>query len=576
MLLYEKKQTNTLILLFCISLLLLISGCASQSQGSRSKLKDFSESERRIIESTAEELVEPPDLPSDDGIPLTQEEKIALHSTGELDRYLTLEQKQQVEMHFKTYLHRGRKRFTNYLERAQIYLPLVKTIFKEMGVPEDIAYLAFVESGFNPNAVSSAGATGMWQFMRYTGKRYGLAQNAWIDERRDPHKATVAAALYLNQLYEHFGDWLLAVAAYNAGEGKIMRAMESTGAGDFFELCLLNDNIQEDKRKLRSETQQYVPTFLAVVKIMRNLELLGFNAQALEQSEQLTTLRLPPNTDLRALASNLGMKMETFQALNPAFRKDVSLPNSVSTAYIPIKYEAQALAWLNSPKATRTATYENYKVRKGDTLSSIANKFNVSVDLIKQSNGLKSTKLSIGTNLKIPSTGAPIDKGSSSKTLASSTAGKAKTETQTTKATTHTVKTGETLFSISRKYGVNIDDLRSANKITAKTNKLSVGQRLTIPGKTTQASAPSSKPAAQAQKPASQQAKTAAQSTKPAVQQQSANRSGSSSAKTHLVKSGDTLFSLARTYKVSLDDLRKANGFTEKTVLKSGQTLRIP
>ena len=156
----------------------------------------------------------------------------------------------------------------SWLKRAQRYLPHTGRFLAE-GLPEDLIYLPFAESGFNPFALSRSGASGVWQFMPGTGKHYGLTVDDWIDERRDPYASTEAAIKYLKKLYADFGDWSLALAAYNAGEGKIGRALAKTGCEDYFSLCEASDD-------LREETKLYVPKFLALVKIAGNLEELGF------------------------------------------------------------------------------------------------------------------------------------------------------------------------------------------------------------------------------------------------------------------------------------------------------------
>ena len=169
--------------------------------------------------------------------------------------------------------------------------------------PEDLAYLAIVESGYKPEAFSHAGAAGAWQFMPSTGKKYGLDQDKWTDERLDPYEATEAAASYLQKLYDDFGDWPTAIAAYNAGEGKMQRALEGSGSRNFFEVRERNETLPE-KTRLREETKQYVPRFLAVTKIMRNLPQLGFEGG--DVFLQLLKLTLLLIGELAVLLGRLG------------------------------------------------------------------------------------------------------------------------------------------------------------------------------------------------------------------------------------------------------------------------------
>ena len=173
-------------------------------------------------------------------------------------------------------------------KQSEQYIAYAKKVFRDQGMPEELANLAIVESGYKPEAVSRVGAAGAWQFMPETGLHYGLAQDSWQDERFDPWRATEAAAMYLRKLYNDFGDWPTAIAAYNAGEGKLLRAKEKTGASNFFEVKARN-HILDEKARLKDETKNYVPKFMAVSKIMRNLEELGF--EAIEPEKRDTVLR---------------------------------------------------------------------------------------------------------------------------------------------------------------------------------------------------------------------------------------------------------------------------------------------
>lgn len=500
---------------------------------------------RNISQNDApEELVESPQLPSDDGVPLSAQERIALLSTGELDTRLTPEIRKQVELHFKYYVHESRKGFEVYLKRAEAYLPYVRKVFREQGLPEEIAYLAFVESGFNPNAVSRVGATGMWQFMRYTGTRYGLEQNYWLDERRDPYKATVAAATYLKQLYEYFGDWHLAIASYNAGEGKISRALKHTGAEDFFELSRLNSGIKDRKTRLRPETQQYVPRFLAMCKIMRNLELLGFAAPNPKKANQVVAVQVGAGADLGALAKQAGVSRDVFKNLNPAYRRNISPLSGSSTAYLPTANASKAIAWLARPESRNFAGWQQYKVRKGDSLYAIGQRFGVSVSVLRQANNLKGNNLRQGALLMVPGGGQssnlaaakPASRSSSGSVLT----GKSSAPVNTGGRPIHTVRRGENLYQIAQGYGISVSSLQAANGMSASESFLVSGQKLVIPASGSKAST----------------AKTA--------------RS------VYIVRKGDTLYSLAQRNNISLDELMRVNGLKRGKPIMPGQELLIP
>lgn len=542
-----KHRYPSLILLAALfALTLLVSGCGGK--GSSASPSD----EYAAMYNVPDELVESPELPPDTGIALTEEERKALLSTGQLDTSLTPVQKRQVERYFKQYVQKQRQGLGRIIERGEGFLPYMRQTFREKGVPDEIVYLAIVESGFNPNAVSRSGAAGMWQFMPFTGRKYGLSQDNWIDERRDTYKATAAAADYLKYLHDMFGDWLLAIAAYNAGEGKISRAMKQTGAEDFFELNRRNGSIEEYKLKLRPETQQYVPKFLAVTKVMRNTTLLGLPTPSPSKSYKVETFFLKPNTDMVALAKNADVEKDLFRSLNAAYRRNISHPNQTTTAYVPAANKAKTVAWLAKPESLMQPDI-TYVVRKGDTLSGIGTRNGVSVAALKQANNLSSNNLHVGMKLKIPGTGKAIqvvaaDDGSPTREAATTPSA----DTRPTGSGRYAVQKGDTLFSISRKYDITVDELRRANSMSADQTALSFGQVLRIPGYS--APAPAAQPSG---KSGGQRAATAKKGT-------------------YTVKMGDTLFSIAKANNVSVDSLRSVNNMGTSNAIRIGQKLRLP
>ncbi len=523
-----------------------------------------------------DEIIEPPVLPEDDGLPLSAEERKAMQSTGELDAGLSTEELRQVQLHFKFYVHKHRKTFERYLARSEAYLPYVKKVLRERGVPEEVAYLAIVESGFNPNAVSPAGAVGMWQFMPFTGKKYGLAQDSWVDERRDPFQATGAAADYLNKLHGDFGDWLFAIAAYNAGEGKIGKAIECTGANDFFELCRLNDTIPEEKTRLKNETQQYVPRFLAVCKIMRNLEILGFKEPNPNFGLDLAPVEVPPGTSLGGLAAKAGMSWNEFSDLNPGFRRKISPPSASSRAYLPKGASENAVAWLKTPESKIYAGWTEYKVRKGDSLGAIAKRYGIPASAIRTANRLKNDRLSVGQALLVPSSSkdaAELQGKIEARTVVKSkpegrVPGQKTPERQSARLNPvkdkYTVCKGDTLSSIARQYGLTPSDVRTANGFAVGFSDLKVGQKLLIPDAGKKGAAPEA-----AAKPAAKPAGPAERGLAP--EQSAAGGSG----RVITVQPGDTLYSLASKNKVSVESLRKVNGLGGNDI-KTGQRLRLP
>lgn len=210
---------------------------------------------------------------------------------------------------------------SKYLSRSTRYLPMIREIFQEYGLPEDLAYLAMIESGFNPYAYSHAHAGGMWQFIQGTGRRYGLAINNYVDERRDPVKATHAAAKYLLDLYKQFGSWYLAAASYNCGEGRVQREIQSSNHKNFWELS--------DNQCLPTETKNYVPQMIAATIIAKNPEKFGFTKIAYLPPLQYETVKVTEPTSLRAASLACNVPIEEIEMLNPALRRGMTPPDQV-------------------------------------------------------------------------------------------------------------------------------------------------------------------------------------------------------------------------------------------------------
>ena len=225
---------------------------------------------------------------------------------------------EDVEVYINLFQTRLRDRFSSWLARSGQYLPMMRKILKKNDLPEDLAFLPLIESGFNPKAHSRAKASGPWQFIQPTGKRYGLRVNKWIDERLDPVKSTVAAASYLKNLYNMFQSWALSLASYNAGEGKIARAMTKTQAEDFWEL--------KESDHIRDETKNYVPKFMAATIIAKDPERYGF---FIDYHEPLVydEVGVPTATPLKTIAKAAGVSVEKIKFYNPELKLDTTPPN---------------------------------------------------------------------------------------------------------------------------------------------------------------------------------------------------------------------------------------------------------
>ena len=495
-----------------------------------------------------EELAPLPFAPADDGQPLTRNELMAMSYNSGVIKRLSDKDEQEVLLHFKYFTHRARDRFERYLLRAERYLPYVEKTFREKGIPTDIAFLAIVESGFNPNAVSTAGATGMWQFMPQTGDHYGLERNWWIDERRDPYKSTQAAADYLLKLYNDFGDWYLALAAYNAGEGKIGRALDGTGAADFFELCDLNDRL-DGKAKLKDETRKYVPKFIAVTRIMHNLKRLGFKELDTRKWEEPEHIVVAGGTDLMGLASASGLSWNEFVEYNPAPQRQATSPTSRVTVHLPNSATLLAHTYLNSNESRSYAGWKQYTIKKGDTISKISKRTGVPSSVILQVNQISNKSIKAGKTILVPGS-----MQRNAETLAS-------TRKNVTQGSNYKIQSGDTLFGIAQRSGISLQTLCNANNISEKTS-LKVGQKLFIPG--------NSKPSAPAQVASSKDKKQNKQQAKQKPQQVA-----QSNTKNYTVQAGDTMWSIARKHGVDPNNLMKLNKMGKNSTIKPGDKLKI-
>jgi membrane-bound lytic murein transglycosylase D len=294
-----------------------------------------------------------------------------------------------------------------WVGRAGRYLGMIRDVLKKRGLPEELAYTAMIESGFNPVAVSRVGAKGLWQFMASTARRYGLRVDGWIDERLDPEKSTLAAASYLRDLHNQFGSWALAQAAYNAGEVKVSRAIRATGSSDFWLLAQTNH--------LRRETKEFVPQIHAATLIGEDPGRYGFEFTEPE-APVLEVVTVPPSTDLRRLAARAGITIATLRALNPVLVRTVTPPGPPWPLIVPAGTTAGVQAALAPPAKRRppvvastprgpaspTSNDPIYVVRPRDTVASIAKRYGVSVNDVLRWNRLEQqTRIRPGDRLRV-------------------------------------------------------------------------------------------------------------------------------------------------------------------------------
>lgn len=499
-------------------------------------------------------------IPGDEGgEPLTPTELAAFQNTARIDRDIHKASMPDVVLQYKHFLRKGRGTMSVFSRNAEPYLGYARKVFRSRGMPEELAYLALVESGYRPDAESRVGALGAWQFMPYTGMKYGLTQDWWLDERLDPYRATEAAADYLQKLYGDFRDWPTAIAAYNAGEGKMSRAKEGTGARNFYEVVERNHKLDE-KARLRPETVQYVPRFLAMSKIMRNLPQLGFTPVDQDKPAPVRRLTARPGTDLIALSRACGLSWESFQSYNLHHKRTISSTERSTFVYVPVQNEAQAQAFLRSSSASAFANWRPTKVQtSSDSLARISKRSGVPLERIQAANPEKK-KIYAGDTLLLPrgvpmspSAVAAVDDKPSRKERSS---GRDRQERNRPEPSggVYVLRANDTLYGVARQFGVSVSDLQACNNIDDP-SQLQVGQRLTIPGKG----------GAAASRPSSSERQTSSKG----------KASRASRTKTYTIQAGDSLWGIARKNDVSVEDIKRWNDGVDAQNLRVGSTLIV-
>jgi len=302
----------------------------------------------------------------------------------------------RVEQFIQIFQTTSRERFVTWLARSGKYISFMKRLLKEQGLPEDLVYIALIESGFNPYAYSRSKAVGPWQFIYLTGKRYGLKVNWWVDERRDPEKSTLAAAKYLKDLYETFACWYLAAAGYNAGEYKIVNAMKRYRTEDFWTLT--------KARYLKRETKDYVPLMIAAALVAKDPEKYGFTDVEYQKPLQYEKAKVPELTGLSVVAKACEASLEEIKDLNPELRRGVTPPNE-NEYEIKIPFGRKDLFEVTFQilQVFEKFEFKTHLVKKGETLKGIAKLYRVDLDPLLELNHLtKATPVSKGTILSIP------------------------------------------------------------------------------------------------------------------------------------------------------------------------------
>lgn len=385
----------------------------------------------------------------------------------------------EVDQWMRFFTGRGREHFEIYLERMGAMLPLIRPALKEANMPEDLIYLAMIESGFSTQAKSRAGAVGPWQFIRSTGRIYDMRIDSWVDERRDPFHATQAAIRYLGNLYEEFGDWELAAAAYNSGEIRIRNAIRKYGTRDFW-------TIARARHALKKETKNYVPKMMAAAILAKNAELYGFKFPEPDAKWLNTTdVSVPKAEDLRSIAKIANIEAADLRTLNPELVHACTPPGESYQLRIPKESKDLVQKAIDNGELGRFENFRRHTVHKGDSLAKIARRYKVDKEVILALNDLNGPQsLRLNQELVVP--GPAIESVASReppRIIASHSRHKQRFQKvsllKNDGAVIYTVQKGDTLYDISRKYSVSVGDIKDWNEISRSKN-LQPGRRLKL------------------------------------------------------------------------------------------------
>ncbi len=433
------------------SLLILLSGCvhsSSSSQDSAVEKSPVDEIDRfRISEAVAE-------------TPIASLQKIE-----ELE-IIPTEINENVDKWINYFQNKGRVHMERYLLRSTRYEALMKKVLRDNKLPEDLFYIALIESGFSSQAFSHASAVGYWQFIRGTGKRYKLKINPLVDERRDPVLSTQAAAEYFKDLYQRFNSWYLAMAAYNVGEGRIDKVTKKYKTKDFWILT-------RNKRALPAETDNYVPKYIAAKLIAKNPDKYGFDGIDYMPPIEFDHITVRSPINLRLMAEKMNFNYEDFKALNPKFKGEIApleLDNSLGLRIPPGSYELAVVASRESTvdKVEYVADQKEiqvYKIKRGDTFSSLARRYRTTVAYLRDINDFtRKKRIRLGQKIFVPDRTPLTEK---------------RPELAASKKF-HIVQKGDNVASIAKKYKTSVSTLRKINKLKSKSN-LKVGIRILLP-----------------------------------------------------------------------------------------------
>ncbi len=425
----------------------------------------------------------------------------------------------------------GRHHFKRYLERSSRYLPLMKAILREQGMPTDLVYIALIESGFNNHAYSRAAAVGPWQFIRSTGNRYGLSVDGWIDERRDPIRSTYAAASFFRDLFREYGDWYLAMVGYNAGPGRVAKAIEVTGSRDFWVMA-------EHRKALKAETRDYVPKFIAAMIMAKEPEKFGFTDLNFQEPWEHESSEVETQTDITVIAKCAGVPEQQISELNPHLIRGATPPNHRNYKIRLPKGTTQkfVLAYAQVPEDERIQIVR-HKVQRGDTMYKIARRYGISTTALARANGLsRKSRLHRGRTLIIPV-------GSSAARFAEAYDEPSEGSTRAS-LIRYKVRKGDTLSTIAAKYrGVTVSKLRRWNHLGHRSH-IRAGQRLKI-------------------------------YTNERYASRSSSDVGEGKPNWHRIRKGETLGSIAARYGTTTKKLMALNNIENPRAIRAGAKIKI-
>jgi len=423
---------------------------------------------------------------------------------------------------------RGRAIVSRGLDREGRYNDMIRRVLKEEGVPQDLIYLAQAESAFQPDAVSRAGARGIWQFMPFRGEEYDLSRSYYVDDRSDPEKATRAAARHLRDLYGMFGDWYLVMAAYNSGPLNVVKAVQRTGYADFWEL--------QKRRVLPKQTQNYVPIILALALVAKQPQLYGVEVDP-EKPPQVDTVSLTHPIDLHLVADASNADVDDLRLLNPELLRNLTPNLPGFQLKLPAGAAKNFEENIQQVPEDKWTSWRLHATEDGETLSDIARHYRVTVPAIEAANHLEPhSTLPSGFLLNVPTAPPAV------------------------RLVRYRVRRGDTLEGIADRFDVTVAELRRWNHISG--NHVSRGAQLRIYAGSESAQASPVKP-------------KSAQNQTQGLQNVSARNSDEPKALEHHVKPGETVYSIAREYRTTVSAIREANTFLADRPLQAGDVLTI-